>query len=344
MKNYSTDKRVIIGIIIGFVLTIFGGVMFIFVSGSPNREIEAQGALLTTTEVQEVEEQILSQTYIDAVWFQDNPYLFNRELHNILFIGVDSRGEIEEGADSDFAGQADAIMLITLNSNSGTAQMIQISRDTIAQVDVIGESGEVISSLDTQIALQHSYGGGGRSSAFAMRRSIQRLLYGLPIHGYIVMYMDAIHTLNDEIGGVTITFSEDYSFIDSAFTEGETVTLDGIQAERFVQYRDMSDRYGNENRMQRQSIYLLALFQALREFANDTLESYAELYEILQPFMLTDLRVDVISNFISYDYDGENVSFLPGVMARGGRYAEFHVDMEELEEMIINTFYLPMER
>jgi anionic cell wall polymer biosynthesis LytR-Cps2A-Psr (LCP) family protein len=344
LKNYSTDKKVIIGIIIGFCLAICGGVLFILSSGNSSTEVGAQGIPVTAPEALELEEQQESQAFFDALWFEGNPHMFNRELTNILLLGVDTRGEVGMDEEAEFAGQADAIILLTLDSRTETVHMLQISRDTMVEVDVVGESGEVIRTFEGQLALQHSYGGGERSSAFAMRRTTSRLLQGLPIHGFITLYIDAIQALNDEIGGVTITLSDDFIYIDPAFAEGETVTLDGSQAERFVQYRDMNNLYGNDNRMIRQTIYFAALFDRLRELVGDTVESYAELYELLEPFMVTDLRVRDIPRFIGYNYGEEEVVFLPGELSREGRYAVFHVDDEVLEEMIINTFYVPIER
>jgi len=346
LKNFSTDKKVILGIVIGFCLAIVGGILFILSSGrNPGGEVGAQGIPVNTPEALEViEEQPESQAYFGAMWFDGNPYMFNRELTNILFIGVDTRGEVGADEEAEFAGQADAIILLTLDSRTRTVQMMQISRDTMVEIDVVGDAGEVMYTKEGQIALQHSYGGGERSSAFAVRRTASRLLHGMPIHGFVTLYMDAIHTLNDEIGGVTITFPRDFTYIDPAFVEGETVTLEGRQAERFVQFRDMYDIHGNDNRMVRQTIFFAAMFERLRELAGDDAETFAELYELLEPFMVTDLRIEDIPGFIRYDYDDENVLFLPGTVRREGRYAAFHVDEEALKEMIINTFYVPIER
>ena len=341
----STDKKVLIGIIIGFCLAILGGVLFILGSGTPEGRVEAQGIPVDAPEAAEMlEEQPESQAYFGALWFEGNPYMFDRELTNILFIGVDTRGEVGADEGAQFAGQADAIMLLTLDSRTQTVQMMQISRDTMVEINVVGEAGQVFETFEGQLALQHSYGGGERSSSFAVRRTVSRLLYDLPIHGFVTLYMDAIHTLNDEIDGVTITFPADYTYIDPAFIEGETLTLEGRQAERFVQYRDMTDRYGNDARMVRQTIYFAAMFERLRELAGDTVESYMELYELLEPFMVTDLRIEDIPGFVRYDYDDENVLFLPGTMSREGRYAAFRVDEEALKEMIIYAFYVPIER
>jgi LCP family protein required for cell wall assembly len=347
LKNFSTDKKVIVGIIIGFCLAIIGGVLFVLSNGNADAGVGAQGIPVTALEALEPaedEQQPESQAFFDALWFEGEPYMFNRELTNILFLGVDTRGEVGADEEAEFAGQADAIMILTLDSRTETVQMLQISRDTMVEIDVVGESGEVLDTFYGQLALQHSYGGGERSSAFAMRRTTSRLLHGLPIHGFITLYMDAIHALNDEIGGVTITFPEDFTYIDPAFVEGETVTLEGRQAEVFVQYRDMTNLYGNDARMTRQSIYFAAMFDRLREIVGDTVESYAELYELLEPFMVTDLRVVDIPRFIGYNYDDENIVFLPGEVSREGRYAAFHVDYEMLMETIINTFYVLIER
>jgi anionic cell wall polymer biosynthesis LytR-Cps2A-Psr (LCP) family protein len=212
----------------------------------------------------------------------------------------------------------------------------------MTDIDLINEDGDIAGSLYGQIALQYAAGTGGAVSNFAMRRTVSRLLHNLPIHGLISLNIDAVQTLNDAIEGVTITMPEDYTHIDPTFVEGATITLTGRQVERFVQFRDITVDGDNLDRMNRQVLFLTALLERLRQITDNNPESYVELFELLEPFMVTDLRIVDIPRFMTYEFDSEDVAFLPGIQTRGERYAEFHVDESALKELLINTFYLPM--
>ena len=344
--SFSTDKRVLLGIVIGIILTFLAIVLFILSSGRMDNGAEAQGIPVAVfEELEELEEerqQPPSQAYIDAVWFDGVPYMFNRELTNILFIGTDQRGEMEEDLEWGEAGQADAIMLMTLDSRYRRVHLMQISRDTMVEIDLVSEDGDIVGGLYGQIALQYAAGRGGASSNFVMRRNVSRLLLDMPIHGVISLNIDGVHELNDVIGGVRVTFPRDYTHIDPAFREGETLTLEGRQAERFVQFRDIHVDGDNMDRMERQVLYFTSLFQSLRRFVDEYPQSYQELFELLDPFMTTDIRVVDIPPFMTYQFDAENVMFLPGTQSRGERYAEFHIDESALKELLINTFYIPI--
>ena len=65
-----------------------------------------------------------------------------------------------------------------------------------------------------------------------MKKTVSELLYGMPIAGCFSMTIEGISTLNDAIGGVSITVPEDYTDIDPAFVQGTTLTLTGEQAEK----------------------------------------------------------------------------------------------------------------
>ena len=348
MRSFSTDKKVIVGIVIGFCLAIVGGILFILSSGPTDSGVVGaqgvpQGVPVDTPEALEIiEEQPESQAYFGALWFEGNPYMFNRELTNILFLGIDTRGEVVEDVEWGEAGQADAIMLMTLDSRDRTVQLMQISRDTMVEIDLVNEDGDIVGGLYGQIALQYAAGRGGASSNFVMRRNVARLFHDMPIHGVIAMNIDGVHELNDVIGGVTVTFPRDYTHIDPAFIEGETLTLEGRQAERFVQFRDIMVDGDNVDRMERQVIYFTSLFQTLRVFIQEEDQSYQELFELLEPFMTTDIRAIDIPPFMTYQFDADNVLFLPGTQSRGERYAEFHLDESALKELLINTFYVPI--
>lgn len=60
-----------------------------------------------------------------------------------------------------------------------------------------------------------------------MEQAVSELFYGLPIHGYCALSMNSIASLNDTVGGVTVTVPEDLAVMQpKLFTAGDTVTLE----------------------------------------------------------------------------------------------------------------------
>ena len=55
---------------------------------------------------------------------------------------------------------------------------------------------------------------------------------------YMAADTNAIPVLNDEVGGVTVTIGTEGMELRTLLQKGETVTLQGKQAEIFVRYRD----------------------------------------------------------------------------------------------------------
>ena len=61
--------------------------------------------------------------------------------------------------------------------------------------------------------------------------------------------MDAVPLLNDLVGGVTVKLEDDIPQLGPAYRKGESVTLRGKEALRFVRYRDTSLLDDNLRRM-----------------------------------------------------------------------------------------------
>ena len=68
------------------------------------------------------------------------------------------------------------------------------------------------------------------------------------------------YTLNDLIGGLTITFDDDHTEIHSTFTKGSTVTLNRWYMDKFITYRSETDLEGAYKRGMRSMAVMKALF------------------------------------------------------------------------------------
>ena len=274
----------------------------------------------------------------NTIVYEGNTYEYNSNLENYLFLGVDTKEEVVLQDTPGTAGQADCIMVLSVNRKDKTARILQISRDSMTDIDLYDINGNYFTSVRAQIATQYAYGNGKDTSCWAMKKTVSRLLYDLPLEGCMSLNIDGIHAINDAVGGVTITIPEDYTFIDPAFVEGSQITLTGEQAERYVRYRDINQQGSNNGRMKRQVQYIPALISAIREQAGSSGDFYGTYQNILAPYMVTDMSVDQINRLSDYALSDE-VAYVPGEAVPGEQNEEFVVNEEELKKILIKMFY-----
>lgn len=287
-------------------------------------------------------------TYNEADPNRDNRVEFNgveyrrrTDVKTILFLGVDNEYTSEFGAGLvGNNGRSDAIMLFLVDTKTKTTELLTVSRDTITEVDVYDGLGDLQYSVPMQITLQYSFGNSAKRSCFLTQRTVSELLYDARIDGYFSLTMDGIPVIVEELGGVTLTFPEDYSYVDPAYTKGTTVTMDGEAAERFVRYRDLSDKESNELRNQRHSWLATEVFRQIKDMGD--LDG------------IVDRLMNVAGTYIETDVDGETLKLLaecpvvatykvPGEVVQSELHNEYHVDEQGLRELVIQLFFRPVE-
>ncbi|MDY5577754.1 MAG: LCP family protein [Lachnospiraceae bacterium] len=274
----------------------------------------------------------------NTIVYEGNTYEYNSNLENYLFLGVDTKEEVVLQETPGTAGQADCIMVLSVNRKDKTARILQISRDSMTDIDLYDINGNYFTSVRAQIATQYAYGNGKDTSCWAMKKTVSRLLYDLPLEGCMSLNIDGIHAINDAVGGVTLTVPEDYTSIDPAFIKGTQITLNGEQAERYVRYRDIEEEESNNDRMRRQVQYIPALIAEVKEKAGKSGDYYETYQSVLAPYLVTDLNANQINRLTEYSLSGE-VFYVPGEIEASGEHEEFLVDEEKLKEMILKMFY-----
>ena len=207
----------------------------------------------------------VSQASDNTIEYNGHKYEYNTDLENYLFIGVDKKEEVTLQDTPGTAGQADCVMILSANKQTKKVKVLQVSRDSMTDVDIYDANGNYYTSVRAQIATQYAYGDGKQSSCLAMEKTVSELLYDLPIAGYVSLDIAGIHAINDAVGGVTITVPEDYTYINSVFQKGAEITLTGDLAELYVRYRDINQEGSNNERMRRQTQYIPALISTIRQ-------------------------------------------------------------------------------
>lgn len=280
-----------------------------------------------------------SQATDNTVYYNGKEYEYNTNLTNILFMGIDNNSEIELLNSPGMAGQADCIMILSMDDETKTAKILQISRDSMTDIDIYDTNGTFYTTIHAQLAAQYAYTNSANTSCWAMKKTVKKMLGDIPIAGYISLDIASIPVINNYVGGVTLTMDNDYTDVNPLFVKDATITLNGNQAETFVRYRNVDEKGSNQKRMQRQVQYIPALVDAVADKVNSSDDAADELAMIIEPYVVTDLSTENVYEMASYEWKVENVVYVPGKVVAGEESEEFHIDEEGLQEVLINLFY-----
>ena len=176
-------------------------------------------------------------------------YKLNPDIKTVLFMGVDKEEKADLGNNPGENGQSDSLNLLVLNKEEKTAQIIQISRDSIVGIDIYDVTGNRLMTENGQIALQYAYGDGAEESCRLTSEKVSELMYGVNVDSYFSLTLEGLVAATDAVGGITLTVPEDYTAVDPAFEKGAEVTLNGELAEKYVRKRDIEVLDSNNQRM-----------------------------------------------------------------------------------------------
>ena len=278
--------------------------------------------------------------------YNGKTYQYKDNLMNILCLGIDSRDGIAKEKTPGKAGQADCVILAVLDDEAKTIQLINISRDSMVPVHVYATDGSYVEDRTEQLALQYAYGNGRDWSCQLMEQAVSDLFYGLPIHGYCALSMNSIASLNDTVGGVTVTVPEELAELKpKLFTAGETITLKGNRANEFVRARAVNspDVASNNKRIARQKAYAVAFVNQLKQGMKEDMTLPVKLYQTAEKQMVTSLSLDqavyLCTEYMNCSFDTDNIYTIDGAVTMGEKYAEFNVDDDALYQMILDIFY-----
>ena len=297
---------------------------------------DAEGTSQTSTQTEEMEDWREGD-----VRYQGVHYRYNEDILTFLFLGIDEMGEVEKRQEGIQGGQSDAMFLMVLDSHKKEISIIGINRDTMTDIAVYNDAGSYMGTVQAQLTLQHGYGDGAQLSCERTRDAVERLFYGLPIHGYFSLNMGAIPLINDAVGGVEVTAIEDVP--GANIKEGDTLVLNGEQAYAYLHNRDITRFNSAGMRLKRQKQYLTAYAQAAMEAMKSDLSLPVKLYASVSKYMVTDITVDEVSYLASqalgYSFDDSRFYFLEGDTVQGEEVEEFYPNQEALYELILEVFY-----
>lgn len=296
---------------------------------------------------------VTTQTdYEEKISYNGHDYVYNDDIVSIAFIGVDKRDLDTDGATAGTAGQADANIVVAVDTSSGEVTAIAVPRDTMVEVDLYSENNIFLRNETMQLCLSYAYGNGTDTSATNVTTSLSRILYSVPINKYFALDLNGIAPINDAIGGVTVESL--YDFDDLGIKKGDTVHLVGDLTEAYVRTRDMDTIDASLNRTARQVQYIRAFAAQLAPAVINDFSIVSELYNTASEYSTTNISLSdatyLASLLISRNITDFETITLEGEMQASTNteyadvvYAEFYPDEDKLMQTVLDTFYTQID-
>ena len=355
-KPMSRRKRTLIVMLIVIAVILFAA-LIITISSRIERAHDAApegaGLALSRTSAEEADARLSGadvygnndSAEIASLYYNGQAYVYNENLSTLLILGVDDT-ELTETETVRNTSQADLLLLAVFDPDTKTCTLIQLNRDTMCDVPALDADGDYIGLMTEQLALAHTYGNGLEKSCENTVYAVSHFLYGIGIDNYFALTMDAIPVLNDLVGGVTVTIEDDFTGVDETLVRGETVTLDADNVEHYVRSRmNMAEDPTNINRMKRQRTYMLGLVDALKDAVEQDSSFVIEAYSAISKSLVTDCSIDELSDYADRfsGYSLSEIVTTEGEAVKGEKYIEYYVDEEALQQLVLDTFYTPVQ-
>lgn len=335
-RKKNTGRTLLIAAIL---IAVIGGGLFA-VSYWEKQEQNREAAAVSANETAAVQPL---QVYYNGRW-----YRLRDGLETCLVLGIDKFSDyMDTFGEGDLLNdlQCDVLLLMIEDRNAGTWTALQLNRDTMCEIRRLGFSGQKTGTRFQQLALSHTYGSGGKDSCRNSVKAVSRLLYDVPIEHYYAVTMDAIPVLNDLVGGVTVHVDDDLTAADPVLVQGADVTLHGDQALHFVRARMSVADGTNLSRMNRQRIFLDALYSRMEDCLKNDSRFALKMANTLAAYSVSDLIPEELAN-LAERLKGEEfrgIQTTSGEALEGERYIEFYPNETALKELVLQLFFEPME-
>ena len=328
-------KKITLGVVATLLVIIIG------IAGS-FFYLRAQGEKNLKTEVPDAADSAEAPEGL-FVTYNGKKYQYDENVINFLCMGIDKDLPIEEKRATGSEGLSDANVLISINVETGRIKLLAIPRDTIVPVKVVDSAGYFVKNENKQLTIQYAYGQSATASCELMVETVSNLLFKLPIQRYCSINFEALPILNDAIGGVDVQALEEIKIGSKTYQAGETIHLQGDQTLEYVRHRDTNVFGSSMGRLERQKQYITNYFATAKNVVRDNMTLPVTIYQSLQGKMCTNITVEdiayLVPKLLDVSLTGEDIIMVPGEIVQPGEYEEYHVNTDQLKEIVINNFY-----
>lgn len=278
-----------------------------------------------------------------TITWKDKEYQYNSLITTILYAGLDSTDPLKASETYSNKARADSVSVVILDKKKKKMSILALNRDTMTEIRRYTRTGEDMGTYVSHLGYAYSYGDGGEVSCEDLKEAVENLL-GISIDEYAVTNQSSITSINDLVGGVTLTVpNDDLAAMYPELKKGAVVTLDDSNVKDFLQHRDTAADFSNEGRIERQQAYVTAYVDLLKDrLASEPDQLWQEIGQ-----MNDYLQTSITKNkYLSLARLLEKVSFTDadyyrptGKDSAGELHDEFYVDEDALRQLVIDLFY-----
>ena len=294
-----------------------------------------------------------------VVTYEGKRFRQNGDVVSVCVIGTDLDGVF----DSSHNSQADAILVLALDTATGKATCLSVPRNTMVDIDV-KRQGEFQGTERMQICLAYAVGKYDAEGWELLQTAISRLLYNTVVAHHVTMDMACVDELADAVGGVQVEALEDIpgtdirkgdavvlrgttgGLVSDPNEEGEK-TWEGGTAAWYIRYRDLENPDSPTQRTARQQQFARAFASQAIEAAKGDPAVLVSLFDIASRHSSTDLDASEFAYLASVLMGADNPSVdfvtLEGQMVYNdeSEWGQYIVDKDMLYKTILNVFYTP---
>ena len=282
--------------------------------------------------------QLKTVTY-GGVAYREKP-----AITTLLICGIDKPEATENVTANNYrnGGQADFLMIMAIDHTDKKIHQLQLERDTMAEIDILGIFGNEVGTRTEQLCLAHAFGATPEDNAKYTIRAVERLLDGIEIDGYYMIDYTGIPALNDALGGVTVKIEFDMENLNPAWTKGSKVTLKGKEAETFVRARMSVGSGTNEERMVRQNEFMRNAITKMKQRISSDLAFGEQLLDSLQSLSVSNMTSKRLAEEIykAREYEILEVEHPEGEYTQGkDGFTEFHMKEGAAVQWVLEHLY-----
>ena len=274
-------------------------------------------------------------------------YRYNNLIENVLYIGIDSEGAMETSQAYGSAPRSDVVMLVVMDKYHKTLSILSFNRNTMLEIRQYDVEGNPLTPVEEQLAYAFAAGNGGTRSCEITADAISDLLGGIPVDRYVVMNRSSLPYINQMLGGVTVTLPDD-SLAQQfpGLTGGNTVTLTDEQAAAFVRYRDTDQAFSNNDRMERQKVFVLGAIDKLEEnVLQDPEQTWEQMNDSnMSDYVMTNITQGQYLNYVNIlenlDLSQPNFYIPEGESDDSEELEKYYINENSLKQLILDIFYL----
>ncbi|MEO1353619.1 MAG: LCP family protein [Cyanobacteria bacterium J06635_15] len=236
------------------------------------------------------------------LWRSGFRYQVSRPV-NILVMGIDEAHDIEGADPDDLLGRTDTMLLVRVDPETESVNVLSIPRDTRVEVPGYG-----ITKIN-----QANFVGGAELAA----QTVSYNFDNVEIDRYVRVSTEAFREIVDLVDGVEVLVPKPMYYEDKTqdllidLEEGWQ-TLNGDEAEQFARFRQ--DSYGDIGRVQRQQVLLKALKERL--LSPIVIPQLPQIVRVLQRYIDTNLSPEEMLALASFglqiEPDALHMVMLPG--------------------------------